>query len=85
VREVQVSATIAVIGLGFMIAWLGVIMVYLSLRTEPAELDKRHLGFLSKPFAKANESRKIIKFFIAIGIIVTAILYAAAFVGVIAW
>jgi hypothetical protein len=80
-----VSASLAVMGVGFLIAWLGVIMVYLSLQAEPAELEKRHLGFLSKPFAKANESRRIIKIFIVIGIIVTALLYAASFVGLIAW
>jgi hypothetical protein len=72
-------------GVGFLIAWLGVIMVYLSLRAEPAELEKRHLGFLSKPFAKAHESRKMIKLFIIIGITVTLLLYAAALLGVIAW
>jgi hypothetical protein len=80
-----VSTSIAVIGLGFIIAWLGVIMIYLSLRDDPSELDKRGLGFLSKPFAKANESRKLIKFFIIIGIAITAILYAASWVGLIAW
>jgi hypothetical protein len=80
-----VSASLAVMGVGFLIAWLGVIMVYLSLQAEPAELEKRHLGFLSKPFAKANESRRIIKIFIVIGILVTALLYAASFVGLIAW
>jgi hypothetical protein len=73
------------IGLGFIIAWLGVIMVYLSLRADPSELDKRGLGFLSRPFAKANESRKLIKFFIVIGLAITAILYAASWVGLIAW
>ena len=81
----KVSVSIAVMGVGFLIAWLGVIMVYLSLRAEPADLEKRHLGFLSKPFAKANESRKIIKIFILIGIAVTALLYVAAMVGWIAW
>jgi hypothetical protein len=80
-----VSTSIAVIGLGFIIAWLGVIMVYLSLRADLSELDKRGLGFLSRPFAKANESRKLIKFFIIIGIAITAILYAASWVGLIAW
>jgi len=60
-------------------------MVYLSLRTNPTELDKRGLGFLNKPLAKANESRKLIKFFIVVGILVTAILYAASWVGLIAW
>jgi hypothetical protein len=80
-----VSTSIAVIGLGFIIAWLGVIMVYLSLRDDPSELDKRGFGFLSRPFAKANESRKLIKFFIIIGIAITAILYAASWVGLIAW
>jgi hypothetical protein len=80
-----VSTSIAVIGLGFIIAWLGVIMVYLSLRADPSELDRRGLGFLSRPFAKANESRKLIKFFIIIGIAITAILYAASWGGVIAW
>lgn len=79
------STSIAVIGLGFIIAWLGVIMVYLSLRADPSELDKRGLGFLSRPFAKANESQKLIKFFIIIGIAITAILYAASWVGLIAW
>ena len=79
------STSVAVIGVGFIIAWLGVIMVYLSLRTNPTELDKRNLGFLNRPFAKANESRKLIKFFIVVGILVTAILYAASWVGLIAW
>ncbi|HIH88764.1 TPA: hypothetical protein HA344_06105 [Candidatus Bathyarchaeota archaeon] len=79
------STSIAVIGVGFLVAWLGVIMVYLSLRTDPAELEKRHLGFLNKPFAKANESRKLIKFMIIIGIAVTAALYAASWAGLIAW
>jgi hypothetical protein len=80
-----VSTSVAVIGVGFIIAWLGVIMVYLSLRTNPTELDKRGLGFLNKPLAKANESKKLIKFFIIVGIVVTAILYAASWVGLIAW
>jgi uncharacterized membrane protein YciS (DUF1049 family) len=80
-----VSTSVAIIGVGFIIAWLGVIMVYLSLRTEPTKLDRRGLGFLSRPFAKANESRKLIKFFIVVGIIVTAVLYAASWVGLIAW
>jgi len=80
-----VSASLAVMGVGFLIAWLGVIMVYMSLQAEPEELEKRHLGFLSKPFAKANESRKVIKFFIVIGITTTAIIYFAALLGVLAW
>ena len=79
------SSSIAMIGVGFLIAWLGVIMVYLSLRSEPADLDRRHLGFLSGPFAKVNRSRKAIKFLIVIGILVTAVLYAASWVGLIAW
>jgi hypothetical protein len=73
------------IGVGFLIAWLGVIMVYLSLRAEPVDLDRRHLGFLNGPIAKVNESRKAIKLLIVIGILVTAILYAASWVGLIAW
>ncbi|MCX6647866.1 MAG: hypothetical protein NTV61_00525 [Candidatus Bathyarchaeota archaeon] len=79
------STSVAVIGVGFIIAWLGVIMVYLSLRADPAELDRRGLGFLSRPLAKASESKKLIKFFIIIGIAITAILYTASWVGLIAW
>ena len=79
------DSSIAVIGLGFIIAWLGVVMVYMSLRADPAELEKRHLGFLSKPLAKANESRRIIKLFIIVGMLVTLALYAASWVGLIAW
>ena len=79
------NTSIAVIGVGFIIAWLGVIMIFLSLRTDPTELDKRHFGFLSKPFAKANESRRAIKFLIVVGIVVTATLYAASWIGLIAW
>lgn len=78
-------SSIAMIGVGFLIAWLGVIMVYLSLRAEPVDLDRRHLGFLNGPIAKVNESRKAIKLLIVIGILVTAILYAASWVGLIAW
>ena len=73
------------IGFGFLIAWLGVIMVYLSLRAEPTDLDRRHLGFLNEPIAKMNESRKAIKFLIVVGVLVTAVLYAASWVGLIAW
>jgi len=80
-----VSSSIAMIGVGFLIAWLGVIMVYLSLRAEPVDLDRRHLGFLSGPFAKVNEGRKAIKLLIVVGILVTAVLYAASWVGLIAW
>jgi hypothetical protein len=80
-----VDSSIATITVGFVIAWLGVIMLYLSLRTDPTELDKMHLGFLSKPFAKANESKKKIKILIIIGITVTAILYVASWMGLIAW
>jgi hypothetical protein len=80
-----VSTSIAIIGVGFLIAWLGVIMVYLSLRSEPAQLERRHLGFLSGPFAKANDSQRLIKFFIILGIIITASLYAASWMGVITW
>jgi hypothetical protein len=80
-----VSSSIAMIGVGFLIAWLGVIMVYLSLRAEPVDLDRRHLGFLNGPIAKVNESRKAIKLLIVIGILVTAVLYAASWVGLIAW
>ena len=79
------STSVAVIWVGFLIAWLGVIMVYLSLRADPTELDKRGLGFLNRHLAKANESKKFIKFFIVVGIIVTAILYAASWTGLIAW
>lgn len=79
------DSSIATISLGFLIAWLGVIMVYMSLRTDPVELDRRRLGFLSKPFAKAKESSKKIKILIIIGIAVTTILYAAAWTGLIAW
>ena len=79
------DSSIATITVGFVIAWLGVIMLYLSLRTDPTELDKMHLGFLSKPFAKANESKKKIKILIIIGITVTAILYAASWMGLLAW
>jgi hypothetical protein len=80
-----VDSSIATITVGFLIAWLGVIMLYLSLRTDPTELNKMHLGFLNKPFAKANESKKKIKILIIIGIMVTAILYAASWVRLIAW
>jgi uncharacterized membrane protein YbaN (DUF454 family) len=80
-----VDYSIATSAVGFLIAWLGVIMVYLSLHTDPAELDKMHLGFLSKPFAKAMESKKKIKILILIGITVTAILYAASWMRLIAW
>jgi hypothetical protein len=80
-----VSSSIAMIGVGFLTAWLGVIMVYLSLRAEPADLDRRHLGFLNGPIAKVNEGRKAIKFLIVVGILVTAVLYAASWVGLIAW
>jgi multisubunit Na+/H+ antiporter MnhB subunit len=80
-----VDYSIATITVGFLIAWLGVIMVYLSLRTDPAELNKMHLGFLSKPFTKAKESKRKIKILIIIGITVTAILYAASWMGFIAW
>jgi multisubunit Na+/H+ antiporter MnhB subunit len=80
-----VDSSIATITVGFVIAWLGVIMLYLSFRTDPTELAKMHLGFLSKPFSKANESKKKIKILIIIGITVTAILYAASWMGLIAW
>jgi hypothetical protein len=80
-----VDSSIAVIGLGFIIAWLGVVMVFMSLRADPAELERRHLGFLAKPFAKANASRRIIKLFIFVGIIVTGMLYAASWLGWIRW
>ncbi len=79
------NSSIATIGVGFLIAWLGVIMVYLSLRAEPTDLDRRHLGFLNEPIAKMNESRKAIKFLIIVGVLVTAALYAASWVGLIAW
>ena len=79
------NSSIAMIGVGFLIAWLGVIMVYLSLRAEPTDLDRRHLGFLNEPIAKMNESRKAIKFLIIVGVLVTAVLYAASWVGLIAW
>ena len=79
------STSIAIIGVGFLIAWLGVIMVYISLQSEPAQLEQRHLGFLNGPFAKANDSRRLIKFVIILGIIITASLYAASWMGVITW
>lgn len=79
------STSIVVIGLGFIMAWLGVIMIYLSLRADRSELDKRGLGFISGPLAKANESRRLIKFFIIIGMAITVILYAASWMGLIAW
>ncbi len=79
------DSSIAVIGLGFIIAWLGVVMVFMSLRADPAELERRHLGFLAKPFAKANASRRLIKLFIVVGIIVTGMLYAASWLGWIRW
>ncbi len=79
------DSSIAVIGLGFIIAWLGVVMVFLSLRADPVELERRHLGFLAKPFAKANASRRLIKLFIVVGIIVTGMLYAASWLGLIRW
>jgi hypothetical protein len=60
-------------------------MVYLSLRAGPTDLDRRHLGFLNEPIAKMNESRKAIKFLIIVGVLVTAALYAASWVGLIAW
>ncbi len=81
----KVDSSIAVIGVGFIIAWLGVVMVYMSLRADPDELAKRNLGFLSKPFAKAKESRRMIKFIIIIGMFVTVLLYSASWLGVIAW
>lgn len=77
--------SVAIIGVGFLIAWLGVIMVYLSLRTEKDELRRRGLGFLSGSFAKANESRRLIKFMIVVGFVVTALLYIASWMGLIAW
>ncbi len=79
------SNSVAIIGVGFLIAWLGVIMVYLSLRAEPDELRRHGLGFLSGPLARAQASRRIIKFVIVIGLIVTAGLYVASWVGLIAW
>lgn len=76
---------IIILGVGFSIAWLGVIMVFLSLKTERAELQRRGLGFLAGPFAKATESRRLIKFVIIVGITVTMVLYAAAWAGLVAW
>ncbi len=78
-------SSVAIIGVGFLIAWLGVIMIYLSLRAEPEELRRRGLGFLSGPLAKAHESRRLIKFIIVVGIVVTAGLYLASWMGLIAW
>ena len=83
-REIQVSS-VAIVGVGFLIAWLGVIMVYLSLRAEPDELRRRGLGFLSGTLAKANESRRLIKFMIVVGLVVTAGLYLASWMGLMAW
>ena len=60
-------------------------MVYLSLRAEPLELQRHGLGFFSDPSAKANESRKLIKFMIIVGLAVTATLYVASWMGLIAW
>ncbi len=79
------ESSIAVIGLGFIIAWLGVVMIFMSLRADPAELERRHLGFLAKPFAKANASRRIIKLFIIVGILVTGFLYVASWMGWLPW
>jgi hypothetical protein len=76
---------IIILGVGFSIAWLGVIMVFLSLKTEPAELQRRGLGFLVGPFAKSMESRRLIKFVIILGITITTVLYIAAWMGLIAW
>ena len=78
-------SSVAIIGVGFLIAWLGVIMIYLSLRAEPEELKRRGLGFLSGPLAKAQASRKMIKFVIVVGLVVTAGLYVASWMGLIAW
>ena len=52
------SSSIVIIGVGFLIAWLGAIMIYLSLRAEPTDLNRRRLGFLGRSFTKANESKK---------------------------
>ena len=79
------STVLVVIGVGFIIAWLGAIMVYLSLRTDPTEFSKWGLGFLNKPIAKAYDSRRFIKFFVVVGILITTILYAASWAGLIAW
>ena len=83
-REIQVSS-VAIVGVGFLIAWLGVIMVYLSLRAEPDELRRRGLGFLSGTLAKVNDSRRLIKFIIVVGFVVTAGLYLASWMGLMAW
>ena len=79
------NSSIVIIGVGFLLAWLGVIMIYLSLRADQTDLNRRHLGFLGRSFAKANESKKAIKLLIVVGILVTAALYAASWVGWIAW
>jgi len=79
------SSSVAIIGVGFLIAWLGVIMIYLSLRAEPEELRRRGLGFLSGSLAQAHESRRLIKFVIIVGLVVTAGLYVASWMGLIAW
>jgi ABC-type transport system involved in cytochrome c biogenesis permease subunit len=72
-------------GVGFLIAWLGAIMVYLSLRKEKIETEHAKFGFLNRTLHRINESRKLIRFVIAIGFIITGIIFAATIVGIIKW
>jgi len=74
-----------IFSIGFLVAWLGAIMVYLSLRREKIETEHSRFGFLNKSIKKINESRKLIRFVIMIGFIVTGIIFAATLVGVIKW
>ena len=70
---------------GFLVAWLGAIMVYLSLRRERIEIEHSKIGFISKTVKKINESRKLIVFALTIGFIIIGIIFVAAFTGIIKW
>ncbi|MBN1683024.1 hypothetical protein JW865_05680 [Candidatus Bathyarchaeota archaeon] len=72
-------------GVGFLVAWLGAIMVYLSLRKEKIEVEHSKIGFLSKTVKKINDSRKLILFALTIGVIITSIIFVATFAGIIKW
>ena len=70
---------------GFIIASLGAIMVYLSLRSDPSEIQRRGFKFLDTTISKASESRKLIKFTVIIAIIVIGVLYITSRLNLIAW
>lgn len=76
------SFSLAYLGVGFLVAWLGAIMLHISLKLESEERHGRRLNMYT---TQIRNSRRHVKIALIIGILTTMVLYVASWFGILAW